>query len=1681
MLHKSKKLLALILSVLMVISMLSAFVIPAVSAEVIPGSSAEAEDPYAKINATENEDGTWTPGSNAVFVFAGAPVTGDITYTYGDGETWGNGKTYKLTGGKNAFSSMNAAIHFVESNWNAHNGPYSQYTGPDTVVVAPGTYASSSWQNNKQITMNLPKDDNGVTIQNPAYYELFTYTVLGPQAGKDPNPHTKNAIATGELQNGRSTNTNTEAVSTSTLWMPQNAQLVIDGWAFRGQHNYYGSSSLVSLIVKNTLFVHDDIYSGGIYRWASATANVNVEFHNYYMKYTQLSNGTVKDNLTNYNLRLTRFVLDNYYEYGGELKYVSDQYNQAHMLNYYPTVSQNVKPGFLGDEKIGFTMINSTLSHNGTAHWIRNRLTDDAHASMAPNSLQFTIKNNYFYNTGDYIATDYTGTIGSVPGTIVDTFSFQDAWKIPAGTMEFIFEGNTLEYTADCLARHSGATGNGTVYFNASNKVIDQNVKFKNNTIIQPSHACTDTISWCEPSQVLDRSSTLYLSDKGEVMAGPGKGNEDNFNDVYAGDDFQGGIVEMFTIEDGKDMALNNTVNARDDSRTAPVAPTADLVILPYANEQTHPANELFTFRGDKVEFVGLYDKEGREVSEAKPSELDGYTMVASYKGKTTVCNVTYRISVAQDSQMLFIDASGSATSYNFNGKNYSLSSSNRVSTIKDANAKSGHLFWVLLPGTYNFDGGNDTRIYNRRVTIVGPKMGIAPVKDGKLDLTNRAITGTAAPFTVDTTKEAVINGAVVVYGSQGALRLDGVVCGDTFQFSPSDPTIDWGLATGGCLLLCQQKNTFVNGVCNNNMVIGLGTAPTAGSLAKRSFVAIDTAFMATNKSGNIVSSGIYDIDFDGCFMSGGRGTMILTRMPAGKMLSLSPMACGFEMVDCTVEDWGTETGNWLYTNYVEYNLAQSWGRSLDCNGTYFPAGVHHTFKNNTFKNIGKAGCSVKGYALRLGIPSDMDNATLTFTGNTVIEDDLTDYRFIDICGASNTALSEADVSGNVFINFTEPVRLDQNRQEKATTVSLDENYFAQIVDGKEVVSAITAQESHRVTKSDWYYMNRDMTVKDSDFGFDLSDISIDYTVKTFPEFTVDAKALCGISTVTAEQIKGIEGMSIVGIYSDAACENALTGDIAANSFYVKAKVEDAETVFAFTLTKSAAHNWSEYENTLAPTCEEAGVAERICANCSMVEEKSVDALGHVESEPTFIAPTCTDNAGIYTICLRCDTILGGNEIEDTAMGHNWGDWETVQAGDCTIDTINAHTCGRCEVTETETIPAPGHVWGDWAITVEPECDVDGVQSRVCEACDTVEELPVTQIGHTFEEVTTDPTCVDDGKTEQICSTCGHVDEEATLIIPATGIHTWGNFIHKDATCGAQGSEERFCIVCQTIDTETRVITDIDPNAHSFDAEDKDWVVVSEGTCLVPAVLERTCANGCGHKETKQDYTDTPGAHDYEEVITAATVDQTGKVEKICTLCGDTQLVKLLPRTTAFDDVKSGDWYAEYINKAVAYGLIKGYEDNTVRPNNNITRAEAVTIIARVSGVKTSKYSTTEFKDVAKGAWYNGAIAWAEQNKIVSGRSEDIFDPDGNINRQELCTILVRYTKYAGIKLDKKVAKNTFADDAQIAKYAKDSVYACQRAELVSGRPGNKFAPTAYATRAEVAKILVTFMDAYVK
>ena len=121
--------------------------------------------------------------------------------------------------------------------------------------------------------------------------------------------------------------------------------------------------------------------------------------------------------------------------------------------------------------------------------------------------------------------------------------------------------------------------------------------------------------------------------------------------------------------------------------------------------------------------------------------------------------------------------------------------------------------------------------------------------------------------------------------------------------------------------------------------------------------------------------------------------------------------------------------------------------------------------------------------------------------------------------------------------------------------------------------------------------------------------------------------------------------------------------------------------------------------------------------------------------------------------------------------------------------------------------------------------------------------------------------------------------------------------------------------------------------------------------------------------------------------------------------------------------------------------------------------------------------SDPAFADVAEGAYYAKAVAWASDKGIVAGYSETQFGPEDTITREQLAVILNRYATYKGYNTSKTADLAAFQDADQISEWARVPVQWANAMKLLNGRTSTTLAPKGSATRAEVAKILVTFLD----
>lgn len=167
---------------------------------------------------------------------------------------------------------------------------------------------------------------------------------------------------------------------------------------------------------------------------------------------------------------------------------------------------------------------------------------------------------------------------------------------------------------------------------------------------------------------------------------------------------------------------------------------------------------------------------------------------------------------------------------------------------------------------------------------------------------------------------------------------------------------------------------------------------------------------------------------------------------------------------------------------------------------------------------------------------------------------------------------------------------------------------------------------------------------------------------------------------------------------------------------------------------------------------------------------------------------------------------------------------------------------------------------------------------------------------------------------------------------------------------------------------------------------------------------------------------------------------------------------------SSFTDVPSGSWYADAANYVSEKGLMNGTSKNSFSPNAPTTRGMIVTILARVEGVNTNGTP-----------WYAAGQKWAMDNGISDGTNIE-----GNITREQLAAILLRYAKMKGYDVSKTAALTAFSDADKVSGYAAEAMQWAVAEGLLQGSNG-KLNPQGSATRAQVATILMRFMEKIAK
>ena len=227
------------------------------------------------------------------------------------------------------------------------------------------------------------------------------------------------------------------------------------------------------------------------------------------------------------------------------------------------------------------------------------------------------------------------------------------------------------------------------------------------------------------------------------------------------------------------------------------------------------------------------------------------------------------------------------------------------------------------------------------------------------------------------------------------------------------------------------------------------------------------------------------------------------------------------------------------------------------------------------------------------------------------------------------------------------------------------------------------------------------------------------------------------------------------------------------------------------------------------------------------------------------------------------------------------------------------------------------------------------------------------------------------------------------------------------------------------------------------------------------------------------------------EVDSVTVTDSLGRSVKVTELSYDYFLftmpgtsvdVKVTFRAKDYDvfyDVSRGDWYYKAVRFVHEKGIMEGTGTHYFSPEADLSRGMLATILYRLEGSPAvSGYSG--FSDVADTAYYAKAVAWAKANGIVNGVTATAYEPDTAVTREELAAILCRYAAFKG--KDTAISYDYLAgfSDANTSHvYARPALNWAVAYDIINGQGNGVLAPRATATRAEVAQVLMNYLEVF--
>ena len=499
-------------------------------------------------------------------------------------------------------------------------------------------------------------------------------------------------------------------------------------------------------------------------------------------------------------------------------------------------------------------------------------------------------------------------------------------------------------------------------------------------------------------------------------------------------------------------------------------------------------------------------------------------------------------------------------------------------------------------------------------------------------------------------------------------------------------------------------------------------------------------------------------------------------------------------------------------------------------------------------------------------------------------------------------------------------------------------------------------------------------------------------------------------------------------------------------------------------------HTFGEWETVTDSTCTATGTKKHTCTGCDYSETGVIEKKAHTPEHHDRVEPTCTTTGSIeYWQCGVCGKKFSDaactTEVTDVTLAklpHSAGTaWEKDT-------TYHWHLCVNCG---SEVMDKATHTYGDWVTVTEATETEAGLRKRTCSVCgyEQTEEISMLRFtvtvrngsgsgeyksgetvtitadrrsGYTFEKWT-----VDSGNVTLAKET----DSTTTFTMPAENVTVTATYRYN----GGSGSGSSSGIVIK------------DENGKVLGKADPDTGIVELPITPVPAAsssrqaeeLEITIPKNTTVKVEIPVRNVTPGtvvvivhADGTEEIVRTSVVTKKGVALELT----GSATVKVYDNSKFFTDVPAANWASDAVAFASSRELFNGTGANTFSPNAPMTRQMLMTVLARLDGTDTS------------GNAYAKGMEWAIRNGVSNGS-----DPEGKITREQLATMLWRYAGSPAVS----GRMTGFVDADQISGYAEDAMLWATKAGIIGGKGNGQLDPKGYATRAEVAAMLMRYCN----